>query len=161
VGQQRGNRRAIAILLVSMLLVALTAGAALAANINGTAATDLIGPAPYKGTSLTGNDVVRSLGGNDRVDPYLGNDTVYGGEGDDEVLGAEGNDNIKGENGDDTIDLAVFDSPNAQDKGYGGAGDDVFSAEDGNKDLLNCGTGDDTVLSSDAGLDVVSNTCEG
>src|SRR5215213_7923874 len=48
------KRGPIAILLVSMLLVALTAGAALAANISGTAGVDLIGAGPYKGTSLSG-----------------------------------------------------------------------------------------------------------
>jgi Ca2+-binding RTX toxin-like protein len=161
VWQRWSKRGPIAILLVSMLLVALTAEAALAANITGTTATDLIGPGPYQGTRLTGDDVVRALAGNDRVDSYLGNDTIYGGEGDDELLGAEGNDNVKGENGDDTIDLAVFDTPNAQDKGYGGAGDDVFTAADGNKDIINCGRGDDTVLNFDDGLDTVSTRCEG
>ena len=144
-----------------MLLVALTAGVALAANINGTANADLIGAGPYKGTSLSGDDVIRALAGNDRVDAFTGNDTIFGSDGDDELLGAEGNDNVKGETGDDTIDLAVFDSPKALDKGYGGDGDDVFTAEDGNKDLINCGLGDDTVLSFDNGLDVVSASCEG
>jgi Ca2+-binding RTX toxin-like protein len=144
-----------------MLLVALTAGVALAANINGTANADLIGPAPFNGTSLTGDDVIRALAGNDRVDAFTGNDKIFGSDGDDELLGAEGNDNVKGETGDDTIDLAVFDTPNALDKGYGGDGDDVFTAEDGNKDLINCGLGDDTVLSFDNGLDVVSASCEG
>ena len=119
--RQRWSKRGpIAILLVSMLLVALTAGVALAANINGTANADLIGPAPFNGTSLTGDDVIRALAGNDRVDAFTGNDKIYGGD-----------------------------------------GDDVFTAEDGNKDLINCGTGDDTVLSFDNGLDVVSATCEG
>ena len=160
--RQRWSKRGpIAILLVSMLLVALTAGAALAANISGTAGVDLIGAGPYKGTSLSGDDEIRALAGNDRVDAFTGNDKIFGGDGDDELLGAEGNDNVKGENGDDTIDLAVFDTPNALDKGYGGDGDDVFTAEDGNKDLINCGLGDDTVLSFDKGLDVISASCEG
>jgi Ca2+-binding RTX toxin-like protein len=156
----RQTRRPITVLLVSMLLVALAAGAALAANVNGTANADTIGPGPYKGTTLTGSDVIRALGGNDRVDANRGNDTIYGGEGDDTLLGTEDNDNVKGQNGDDTIDLAVDDTPNSLDKGYGAAGDDVFTAEDGNKDLINCGTGDDTVESFDDGLDVVNANCE-
>ncbi|WP_207956731.1 calcium-binding protein [Rubrobacter tropicus] len=154
------TRRAVAVLLVSMLLVALAAGAALAANINGTANADLIGPGPYNGVSLTANDVIRALGGDDRVDPYLGNDTVFGGEGNDTLLGAEGNDNVKGENGDDTIDLAAFDTQGSVDRGFGGGGDEVFLAEDGNKDFINCGPGDDIVESFDNGLDVVHATCE-
>ena len=158
--QQRSKRSPIAVLLVSMLLVALTAGAALAANITGTAAADIIGAQPFKGTALTGDDVVRALGGNDRVDPYTGNDKVYGGEGNDELLGAEGNDNVKGENGDDSIDLVVYDTPNSVDKGYGAAGDDDFYAEDGNKDFINCGPGDDTIISQDPDLDVVNQDCE-
>jgi hypothetical protein len=157
----RQIRRPITVLLVSMLLVALAAGAALAANVTGTAGNDTIGPGPYKGTSLTGDDVIRALGGNDRVSGYRGNDKIYGGEGDDvDLRGSGENDTVKGENGDDTIDLAAFDTANSVDRGFGGAGDDVFKAEDGNKDYIDCGTGDDTVENFDDGLDVVKANCE-
>lgn len=158
--QRWSKRGPIAILLASMLLVALTAGAALAANITGTTAADVIGAGPYKGTSLTGADVIRSLGGDDRVDAYTGNDTIYGSEGNDNLIGAEETDNVKGENGNDIIDLAVYDTPNAVDKGYGGNGDDDFYAEDGNKDFINCGAGDDTIVTQDPDLDVVNQDCE-
>jgi Ca2+-binding RTX toxin-like protein len=158
----RQIRRPITVLLVSMLLVALAAGAALAANVNGTAGADIIGPLPYKGTSLSGDDVIRALAGNDRVSGSTGNDKIYGGEGDDpDLRGSVGNDTVKGQNGDDTIDLALADTtPNSVDKGFGGAGDDVFKAEDGNKDYIDCGTGDDTVENFDDGLDVVKANCE-
>jgi Ca2+-binding RTX toxin-like protein len=156
----RQIRRPITVVLVSMLLVALAAGAALAANINGTAGVNLIGPGPYMGTSLTGNDVIRALGANDRVNANTGNDKIYGGEGDDILVGHGLTDSVKGQNGDDTIYLARSDTPNSLDKGFGGAGDDVFTAEDGNKDFINCGTGDDTVENFDDGLDVVNADCE-
>ena len=161
----RQIRRPITVLLVSMLLVALAAGAALAANVNGTANPDRI-TSPYKQTpsspaiTLTGSDVIRALGGNDVVDANLGNDKIYGGEGDDTLIGAGQTDTVKGQNGDDTILLALRDTPNSLDKGFGGAGDDVFKAEDGNKDYIDCGTGDDTVESFDDGLDVVKANCE-
>jgi Ca2+-binding RTX toxin-like protein len=157
----RQIRRPITVLLVSMLLVALAAGAALAANVNGTAANDIIGPGKYKGTSLAGNDVIRALGGDDRVSGFTGDDKIYGGEGDDlDLRGSGQNDTVKGQNGDDTIDLARFDTANSVDKGFGGAGDDVLKAEDGNKDFIDCGTGDDIVENFDDGLDVVKANCE-
>ncbi len=45
---QKQIRRPIAVFVASALLVALAAGAALAANINGTPGDDLIGAGPYK-----------------------------------------------------------------------------------------------------------------
>jgi Ca2+-binding RTX toxin-like protein len=162
--------RPIAVVVASMLLVALTAGTALAANINGTAGDDIIGPAPFNGVPLTDADTIRALDGNDTVDGFCGNDKVFGGIGDDTLIGAENNDNVKGEAGDDTIDLASFDTPPysppctdtgpTTDRGVGGDGDDIFLAEDGNKDFINCGPGDDVVERFDDGLDVLSTTCE-
>ncbi len=161
--KRRKKMRPIAVVVVSMLLVALAAGTALAQNpitcqpgtpCNGTAGDDAIFGSEQA-------DTIRALGGNDRVDGFLGNDKIFGSTGDDTLIGAEDSDNVKGELGDDTIDLAAFDTPGSTDRGTGGDGDDTFLAEDGNKDFLNCGPGDDIVESFDNGLDVVNATnCE-
>jgi Ca2+-binding RTX toxin-like protein len=167
VWQRRSKRGPIAVVVVSMLLVALTAGTALGQNpITCQAGTPCNGtPGDDEIFGSEQGDTIRALDGNDRVDAYRGNDKVFGGTGDDYLIGAEDNDNVKGEAGDDYIDLAAFDisttgAGTTTDRGTGGDGDDTFLAEDGNKDFLNCGTGDDIVESWDQGLDVLSNTCE-
>jgi Ca2+-binding RTX toxin-like protein len=163
------TRKLVAVLLVSVLMVALAAGTASAQNViscpptgdtcYGTPGDDLI-----EGSLEA--DTIRALAGDDRVDGFNGNDKIFGGTGNDTLLGAEDSDIVIGGPGDDTIDLVAFDVPTnpeepaPTDRGRGGAGDDIFLAEDGNKDFINCGPGDDIVASFDATVDVISPTCE-
>jgi Ca2+-binding RTX toxin-like protein len=78
------------------------------------------------------------------------NDSIYAGAGDDKARGGEGDDRIKGNGGEDTV--------------FGGPGDDKVrggshgNANDGAKDILDCGQGMDTVYFTD--VDVVSDDCE-
>jgi Ca2+-binding RTX toxin-like protein len=68
---------------------------------------------------------------------------LVGGAGDDTISGGSGNDTIDGGTGHDSM------------KGNGGK--DVFVSDDGEADTINGGSGADSILSSDSGLDVVTN----
>jgi Ca2+-binding RTX toxin-like protein len=151
-------RRPVALFVVSVLLVALSAGAALAANVNGTSGNDIIGPDPFNGVSLQGNDTIRALQGNDTVDGVTGDDDIFGDQGEDNLIGAEHSDTVDGGNGKDIIDLAQFDTDGSHDEGLGGNGDDPVQAKDGNHDVIDCGNGKDTVF-YDQGIDSITK-CE-
>jgi Ca2+-binding RTX toxin-like protein len=60
-----------------------------------------------------------------------GNDTLNGGAGNDRLAGGAGNDSLLPGAGADTI--------------FGGPGTDVIRARDGVKDVIDCGSGRDTV----------------
>jgi Ca2+-binding RTX toxin-like protein len=81
-----------------------------------------------------GNDVIHGRGGNDLIDGRAGNDKLYGDGGNDTIVGGPGRDSI-----------------------FGGAGNDTINAADGERDVIDCGAGTDTVV-ADA-IDVVRN-CE-
>src|SRR5215212_488287 len=126
--------------------------------IIGTPGNDIIGPGPFNGVSLGGNDTIRALQGNDTVNGFTGNDTIEGGEGEDTLIGAEHSDKVDGGNGKDTIDLAQFDTAGSHDEGLGGNGNDTVKAKDGNHDVIDCGNGKDTVF-YDQGIDSITK-CE-
>jgi Ca2+-binding RTX toxin-like protein len=81
-------------------------------------------PPPTKGVTKVGtahNDVLRGTNRNDTLRGMGGNDTLWG-------LG--GNDLLVGGTGRDTL--------------YGGGGNDTLLAREGQRDVVNCGTGRDT-----------------
>ena len=98
------------------LLLALSAGVALAATLFGTDATDNL-------AGTRGDDVLSGRGGGD---------IMIGRPGDDVVLGGAGPDNVSGDGGKDLL--------------YGGAGGDQVYADDGRRDAVSCGGGTDTVF---------------
>ena len=97
------------------------------------------------------NDTLFGLGGNDRL-VGLGNmDMLKGGTGADDLYGGAGNDRPKGGSGSDRL--------------YGDGGDDIVragtieQANDGVRDFLYCGEGQDTAYFV-PGQDFVADTCE-
>jgi hypothetical protein len=104
-----------------------------------------------------GRDSVFGEGGNDTVDGFGDNDVIHGGPGDDgrtrgnphfddlNLEGAEQSDVVYGEEGNDIIDAAANDTAHSRDRSFGGADADTILAADGNKDLIECGAGQDTV----------------
>ena len=72
-----------------------------------------------------GDDVIISLGGNDRVDGKKGNDKICTGEGKDKASGGPGDD-------------MILPGPDA-DFVAAGPGDDQVFAQDGDKDIIDCG----------------------
>jgi hypothetical protein len=90
-----------------------------------------------------GPDYLAGGGGNDVIDGLGGADTILGGAGDDTLNGGDGNDIITGGPGSDHIN--------------GGAGSDTIHADDGERDYVDCGPGNDRAYVDS--LDVVKN-CE-
>lgn len=103
---------------------------------------------PFDGP--TGNEVVlkceRAIGGS-------GPDAILGTKGPNKFRGGPGNDVLKGAGGND-----VLVGEKGTDKLFGGAGRDTLRARDGKKDIVDCGTGKDTVISDPQ--DAVSANCE-
>ena len=140
--------RIVKVALLAALILALSAGVALAATMVGTAGPDSIS------TGFTGeNDQIFLLEGNDSVDPFDGNDEVYGNENNDNLQGAEDSDKVYGNTGKDQINLASHDTSGSSDQGFGGAGNDTVFAQDGNFDAIDCGAGTGDKVFLDVGLD--------
>ncbi|MDQ3377669.1 MAG: hypothetical protein M3533_12360 [Actinomycetota bacterium] len=84
-----------------------------------------------------GPDTVRAGAGNDKILGREGDDRLFGDRGNDRVNGGEGTDTVKGSTGTDTV--------------MGGPGNDLVrggthkQANDGARDILYCGDGEDTV----------------
>lgn len=111
-------------------------------------ATDTVAAEPphVKGRRIVGTNKADYLAGGGHDDVILGrggNDTILGGAGDDLLEGGAGNDVITGGPGADRI--------------FGGPGSDTIYAADGEKDVVDCGPGDDRVIADP--YDVVKN-CE-
>ena len=137
-GREAGPRRLISLAIVAGALVLLLAGTALAESIrcpgsggcNGTAENDIMRGGP-------GNDKMVGGGGKDKMYGGAGRDRVKGKRAADLIEGGDGNDIVKGESGRDFV--------------RGGPGDDVVRGAshsrpgDGVRDVLDCGTGTDTV----------------
>jgi Ca2+-binding RTX toxin-like protein len=87
-----------------------------------------------------GNDRVLGGGDNDLADGGPGNDTVSGGNGNDRVVGGSGNDTLLGYLGADRLT-----GGSGVDRINGGPQNDVIFARDDTRDVVNCGTGRDTV----------------
>jgi len=84
----------------------------------------------------------KMLGGNgpDRMAGNRGDDALYGGNGNDVVDGGSGDDLIQGGYGNDAL--------------YTGLGDDQVNAQDGQRDIITCGSGNDLIY-IDSKLDVL------
>jgi Ca2+-binding RTX toxin-like protein len=137
-------RRATLLTLVAVLLVAMTASAALALNIRGTN-----GPDQLTGTSKA--DTINALGGKDEVRGLRGPDDINGGFGPDLLHGAQGNDEFSGAPGDDTVIGNVGNDVIRGGVGRDtleGRGDDdrIIAAGDGQRDMVNCGSGTDVAV---------------
>src|SRR5918997_2244554 len=122
-------RRITTIATTLMLLVALSAGAAFAALVEGNNGDNTL-----TGTDRT--DTIHAYGGEDVVWALSGRDEVHGGSNADDLYGNRYGDTIYGGTG--------------QDRLHGGYGDDHLVGKDlnssgiGQRDVLDCGTGYDT-----------------
>lgn len=108
------------------------------------------------GNQLTGTpagDRIRGFGGADRIYGYGGPDCLDGGPGNDRLHGGRGADVLRGGRGHDVIYGGA-----GRDAIYGGAGDDVIYANDGERDVIHCGPGLDTVHADPR--DKVGGDCE-
>lgn len=131
-------KRMILMAVMGALMLALTAGMALAVVKNG-------GP---------GDDTLRGTSARDHLDGKKGDDKVYGRGGSDGLYGHFGDDYIQGGAGDDHLDGSSFRIVE---------GDIIVGIEDQGSDSMHGGTGDDTLqgrvgpdtLFSDAGVDII------
>lgn len=78
-----------------------------------------------------GHDILKGFDGDDLLDGGLGNDKLYGGRGKDKLIGGKGNDKLVGGPDKDVM--------------RAGAGSDQINAADGVKEVVDCGSGTDTV----------------
>ncbi len=115
----------------------------------------------------SGNDFISGKKGSDSLDGGAGNDTIYGGRGLDTLTGGSGDDILFGGRGDDSLEGGAGNDSLYGGKGndtlLGGLGDDFLSGEGGNnfliggggsdRFLLNSGSGSDTVLDFEVGID--------
>jgi Ca2+-binding RTX toxin-like protein len=129
-------KRAMLTLTAGILLLALTATAALAATFFGTDGRD-----EFLGTPRA--DQMYAKGGDDVAQGAGGRDLIYGGYGDDRLTGDGGDDSLYDRRGSDHI--------------YGNGGDDHIDTRDGQRDRVNCGPGRDTFTADK--IDAVRN-CE-
>lgn len=129
-------RRTAKVLAVVALMVALSAGVAVAASLTGTPDRDVL---DGSGRSET----ISGLGGYDTLHGNGGGDTVKGGAAADEVNGGVGADKTYGNAGNDYL----FDAPDDdRDVLYGGSGRDNVQVRDfpAVRDVVYCGDGRDT-----------------
>jgi Ca2+-binding RTX toxin-like protein len=135
--------RAGKLILMGALMLALAAGAALAApHICPSGGGLCVGTPEADTISGSGNvDQIFALEGDDFVDGFGGNDLIYGNEDADTLRGAEQSDVLRGNTGNDSIDAFSFDTAGSTDQIFGGAGNDKILAEDGNVDSIDCGAG--------------------
>ena len=106
----------------------------------------------------SGNDFISGKKGSDSLDGGAGNDSIYGGKGLDTLTGGSGDDILFGGRDADSLDGGA-----GNDSLYGGLGDDFLSGENGNdfltggagsdRFLLNSGSGSDTILDFEVGID--------
>jgi Ca2+-binding RTX toxin-like protein len=109
-----------------------------------------------------GSDILNADGGSDRT--LDGDDEVYGGPGVDDLRGLGGSDLLVGGGGKDYIDaredaIAGEDIIAGLDAVKGGPGNDEVYGDDGVKDIIDCGRGQEDFASRDQGIDTVKN-CE-
>lgn len=99
------------------------------------------------------NNTPNSGGGGGSQGSPAGSGAITGTDGADTLVGTPGNDEIRGWKGNDRIDGGP-----GEDSLYGGADDDHISANDGARDMLDCGSGNDSVDVDS--LDSVAPDCE-
>jgi Ca2+-binding RTX toxin-like protein len=136
-------RRTTLFAIVVALIVALSAGTALAKEFIGTAGPDNLNGTDNADTMFgrMGNDRVAAAGGPDEATGNQGNDAVYGEQGNDTLKGDLGDDFVSGGGGGDTI----YGGPD-DDRMRGVDGNDnIFAAGDAsNRDYVDCGADRDT-----------------
>ncbi|MGI8650213.1 MAG: hypothetical protein ACR2KW_07525 [Rubrobacter sp.] len=125
-----------------------------------------------------GDDFLRGDGGADTIKGQNGLDSLIGSSGSDTLVGdaetdsAPNADNVAGgpDNdmeyggpGDDLLGNIAFGQDTINDTGkdrlFGGAGNDRFYTVDGQKDVINCGSGNDDTVYKET-LDVARDNCE-
>jgi Ca2+-binding RTX toxin-like protein len=135
--EETGMGRMAMVLTAVALMVVLSAGVAVAADITrGTEDRDVL-----DGSGK--NETISGFGGPDTLDGAGGRDTVKGGDGGDEAGGGTGADEVYGGPGDDYL----IDAPdNDRDVLYGHSGEDNIQVRDfpAVKDVVYCGSGRDT-----------------
>jgi Ca2+-binding RTX toxin-like protein len=132
------------------LLPCSTAGTDKSETIVGTNGRDTI-------CGFDGDDTIDALGGNDWIDGGGGGgggwDIIKGGPGNDTISGGNGPDRISGGPGNDHITGGLY-----PDRLSGGSGNDWIDAADGYRDSVDCGPGNDTIVTAKPG-DKIKN-CE-
>ena len=154
------NQKIFSTVSLALASLMLFAAVAVAATITGDDT-----PETLRGTNRA--DTINANGGNDKVFAAKGKDEVNGGDGNDVLHGGWGHDRQWGGAGDDTIfanrgrdeswggpgndqlwALARGDRHGRHDtRGdtlHGEDGDDTFRTRDGERDLIDCGAGNDT-----------------
>jgi hypothetical protein len=109
-------------------------------NIVGTAGGDLI-------IAGSGDDLIRAGGRQNIVEAQWGNDDIRAGSGPDSIDGGPGDDVIRSGAGPDLIVPAL-----GRDTVYAGKGDDHVLANDGQRDVVDCGPADDRVIADHVDL---------
>lgn len=99
-----------------------------------------------------GNDLIFGREDDDRLSGNGGDDLVRGGDGDEVIFGRDGDDRISGNAGADTIQ-----ANRGRDRVFGREGNDRIRVRDGVREVVDCGSGRDTVAADR--LDVLRN-CE-
>jgi RTX calcium-binding nonapeptide repeat (4 copies) len=156
-GGWRVRRSVLLLAVVSLVLVLLASGVALALTINcdggkcvGTTNKDSMYGSSMRDTifGLKRADLMRGNGGADTVNGDGGRDRLSGGKANDVVNGGDDADLVAGNRG--------FDGLNA------GNGDDRIEAVDGMTDQIRCGFGSHDIVVFDAGIDRLRdrNQCE-
>ena len=102
-----------------------------------SAPTDPVSAAPphIRGRRIVGtskNEYLAGGGHDDTIFGLGGNDTLLGGAGDDRIYGGSGRDVITGGSGADRL--------------FGGRGSDTIFAADGERDIIDCGPGNDRAV---------------
>lgn len=87
-----------------------------------------------------GNDVIRAGGGNNVIQAQWGDDSIASGAKADYVFAGGGNDVVRSGGGSDTINPGP-----GRDLVFAGTGSDHIIANDGERDVIDCGPGDDSV----------------
>ena len=162
--EQKAMRNAKRTAAVSVMMLALAAGAASAKTVPGSDAGEVL-----RGSRNA--DTIHGYGGADLIYAYGGRDTVWGGyeagKGDkvlggsasDQLIGQQGRDALYGEGGGDFIEGQYGDDLVAggggEDTLSGGPGADRVNARDGQKDRISIRFGEGDVVYYDKGLDVL------
>ena len=119
------------------LLISVTATNAYGNMVVQSDPTEAVSAAPphVRGRRIIGTSKGEYLAGGGHDDVIFGlggNDTLLGGAGDDRIYGGPGNDVITGGSGADHL--------------YGGPGSDTIYAADGERDIIDCGPGNDRAV---------------
>lgn len=129
-------RRAMLLLAVAGVLLALGGGTALAAA-PGVVITGTAGDDELQGTRAY--DVIFAAAGDDRIDGWAGGDDLFGQAGNDTFVDKAGDDLLRGGPGDD-----LFAGNPGDDAVFGGKGDDIL-LDDTGSDLFSGGAGNDRI----------------